>query len=377
MSEASFDLVEWMISKGEVDFDAHSEIAGVSGHRIPGNDDFNQELLDEESREQIAVERLGIDSNSGINPNPQAREQIEKAIGSGPARISGSLHVLAWYQPISYYGHDWGIYITTSGLLEVATGIAGYVKKSEPFVIEKCLYAAFLILYSHEKFHHRTESFAVRSRIVSNKSCYRMYSKNVYQPSFGSSSGCLEEQLAMATMMRDLNSSSRSKQLGANVRKATRLYLEDLFHSIGGAYQNASHFVPNLQFEEQLDNLLSQCQEGSATPVRTQGEWPHASHISRPLFTVAHDIWEITSAGYPSILPHNPPLSVSRKRIENELRARGFAEKRSAGKGSHAKWSGPTGQMIIIPLGKEIFESTAASIAKSLQIPLTELTMRT
>ena len=64
-----------------------------------------------------------------------------------------------------------------------------------------------------------------------------------------------------------------------------------------------------------------------------------------------------------------------RKKVERRLKQGGFIEDRSAGKGGHVKWRGPSGEMIILPSGSEIFSSTVSSIAKSLKITVRELTM--
>ena len=211
-------IVDWLKSKDEIHPDSIDEILTVPNYRLPSSDGYDIGVLNEEERTLIDAALLGVGDRLGIQLSESQRNLIESNIGrSRNSIIQNQIHVLAWYQPIHYFGHDWGIFISSEGLLDVARSIASYVKKTEPFIIEKLVYAAFCVLYSHEKFHHRIESFAIRLHVAERKSCYRQYSKNVYKAAVDTGSSAREEKLAMSSMFREILGGSKSKTLGKEV----------------------------------------------------------------------------------------------------------------------------------------------------------------
>jgi len=374
MNNVGHSLVEWLESKGEICLELNEEAATIPTHRVPGESDYNDELLNEEERSQIDLSKIGKGENLGIILNENQRSGIESNIGQGRDSTKKSQqHILAWYQPIHYYGYDWGIFITSEGLLEFASNIACYIKKLEPLIAEKLVYAAFCVLYSHEKFHHRMESFAIRLHVVESKACYRKYSKSVYKNAISTGTSAKEEKLAMASMFREILDVSKSRVLGKEVTRATREYLIDLFASVNSSYSGAGFVVKDKQYAQELWQLQSEIQEATTTPTRSVFEWEYAPQITSPLFRISQNIWEITPPNQSHVLPRGNPIAVPRRKVEKILKESGYIEIRSAGNGGHVKWRGPNGEMMILPAGSEIFGSTVSSIAKSLRITVREL----
>ena len=352
MNNVGQSLINWLDTKGELALESLDEISTIPTNRIPGQLGYNEESLTQENRSQIDITRVGVGENLGIELNENQRQEIESNIGgSKKTNNSSNQHILAWYQPIHYFGSDWGIFLTSQGLIDVATGIAPYLRKKEPLVAEKLVYAAFLLLYAHEKFHHRMESFAIRLHVIEDKACYRNYSKKVYRVAVNTNSSSREEKLAMANMLIDLDSPSIRRTLGKEILQAACDYMKDLFVGANTTYSGAEFVAKKKQFENELWLLQSEIQEFTTLPTRVVDEWKHASQVSRPLFSISQNIWEITQPNQSSVLPKGNPLSVPRKKVERRLKQGGFIEDRSAGKGGHVKWRGPSGEMIILPSG--------------------------
>lgn len=373
MNDPAIPLVDWLTDKGEIDLGSTEDTWIVAPNRIPSHDGFDIEQIDSEQRNLINLNRLDIESGLGVELNPSQRARIFDATASVPQAFpKPNIHVLAWYQPIHYYGLDWGIFITSEGILELAQNIAPYVKILEKDTPEKLVLSSFYILYHHEQFHHRIESAAIRMHVIEQKPCYRKYTSNVYNYSQAHQLSITEEKLAMADMYRKINSNKTWKKIGSIVKKATQDFLLDLFLTVPPAYLGAKSVIKNHQNLDEMGILMSNLQEFTLTPARNSFDWRIASGLTKSLYSFSQNIWEITSSAGSPVLPRTFPLSVSRKRIENALRHHGFVEIRSKGKGSHVKWKGPSGEMTVLPLGKEIFGSTASSIAKTLKMSVQE-----
>ncbi len=366
------DLINWLDARGEIDT-FEGETSTVPGERSTGSDLYTADIIENESRAGIDLDQLGRGDGLGIQLDSETRDQISNALGKkGTVIKAPNHHVLAWYQPIHYYGSDWGIFINTQGLLEVTEDIATYVSAREVNLEEKLVLASFSILYYHELFHHRVESAAIRMHVIEDKPCYRAYTKKIYSLYHQLQTSCPEEKMAMADMFRKIDSSDRWKIVGKNIRRATKEYLLDLFKVMPPTYMGAETVIKSHHNQQALGELLSSIQEISTKPLRSADEWRFASNISKPLYTISQNIWEITSPGIAPVMPHSFPLSVTRKKIENALKSRGFTEVPSAGKGSHTKWKGPNGEMTTLPKGKEIFGSTVHNIAQTLNINVRE-----
>jgi len=117
-------------------------------------------------REIFASEGLdcGAEWLRRLERDPEVHERIrgawerhelrEDEEADGP-RNTSVFDRLAWYQPIHFYGPNWGIYITTKGIVRLAEVIAGRaaamgVNFSDGGFVGKCLMAGFFSLYLYE-----------------------------------------------------------------------------------------------------------------------------------------------------------------------------------------------------------------------------------
>jgi hypothetical protein len=144
-------------------------------------------------------------------------ETIIQTAGAGPflerspVRSEPPEPHCAWYCPIHFFGHAWGIYIRESCILSHAVDVARFVDwraVANPFarrnaIVRQLLRSAFYIFFLHEQFHHKVESLGFRFLIATGTDRYRPYKTNVYRPSY-LTADCLEESLANAESYRRL-----------------------------------------------------------------------------------------------------------------------------------------------------------------------------
>jgi hypothetical protein len=162
-----------------------------------------------------AVERPfdeeGMNSDSPMGADRDAWRTVEASLrsrvrpGGGPPPPVDP-DALAWYQPIHYFGHAWGIYVRESATLDLA---AYFLESMHPDrrwdrdVVFGSVRLGLAILYLHEAFHHRVESFAIHLEIVEEAKRYVPYHDFVYKPlARGRSDDLLEESLATAESFR-------------------------------------------------------------------------------------------------------------------------------------------------------------------------------
>jgi hypothetical protein len=107
----------------------------------------------------------------------------------GESGVTVSWDVCAWYQPIHFFGSDWGIFMREECLIKLAVSIArntdakvfhaeksaaiaGTVNRTSPVGAwaytdaEIFLRAAIVCLYLHEHYHHRIECLGIRLQVI-------------------------------------------------------------------------------------------------------------------------------------------------------------------------------------------------------------------
>jgi len=119
--------------------------------------------------------------------------------------------VCAWYQPIHYHGHGFGIYIKEECIINLAKKIAAFLEfplqtkiHSNLNIIESLIRTSFCLYYLHELYHHKTESFCIRLHVIEGISRYIPYFDKVYKNNSGTDNQ-LEEAIANAFMYRNIN----------------------------------------------------------------------------------------------------------------------------------------------------------------------------
>jgi hypothetical protein len=167
----------------------------------------------------------------------------------------------AWYQPVHFYGHRWGVYIREEALLSLSKDIArcvdpDYLRSKHPRLIQRqLLLSAYLGFYFHEHFHHKVESFGLRLLVSTGRDLYRPYERTVYRPSWGTVE-CLEESLAN----------------GFKLRAVFPLPIQNLADSLaeelgrGGSFQLNPRFAGDIRRERNASRLLRTMERLAAVP---------------------------------------------------------------------------------------------------------------
>jgi hypothetical protein len=94
-------------------------------------------------------------------PNEAARR---RALGK---RFAPPEPLCAWYCPVHFFGHGWGIYIREDCVLTYALDIATFinwpsVRIPRAEIPRQMLRSAFYVFFLHEQFHHKVESLGFR-----------------------------------------------------------------------------------------------------------------------------------------------------------------------------------------------------------------------
>lgn len=228
----------------------------------------------------------------------ESREVREDDAAGGP-RNTSVFDILAWYQPIHFYGGAWGIYITTKGIVRLAEVAAGEAQATggtavnfqDPGFKRKCLLAGFSSLYLHEAYHHKVESFALRLAVIERRSSCAEYKENVYRLQLHNGVGPLEESLANADAYRRLRETKYSRILTAEIVTMTRRALAEFFKTSPPGYKKASNYFGSKLFEQGQHRLMSEIQEASVAISRDLNEWEVSPHLFRGFSNFNSNIW--------------------------------------------------------------------------------------
>lgn len=267
----------------------------------------------------------------------------------------------AWYCPIHFFGHGWGIYIRESCILDIARDISFYVDwksvhASPSSIARQLLRSAFYVLFLHEQFHHKVESLGLRYLIATGTDHYRPYKANVYRPLY-LSSGCLEESLANAESYRCLSEIRYTSRTDTAIRAGLRRFLEVSFRSQPPGYAEAVDYLSYAPYRDGLHKLQSQALDGVDPPSTPPIHWQVAPNMITALMDISDDIYVVLPVGVrPIFRPASidPGLTVSSCALEGALiRHYGYYVV-SGGKGSHVKLKKPGAPTIIIPGGRPV-----------------------
>ena len=310
-------------------------------------------------------EILNIEDKSWDIPNNLIGQIMENVGGGGsnsensgfPSDIENRpiWDFCAWYQPIHFFGPDWGIFVREDCVIDQAKNIARFipiseVKRFSPHQFSTMmLKASFACLFLHEHFHHKVESFSLRLHVVTGVPKYLNYKKTIYRKTL-LTDDCLEEALANADICQRITDepyNNSFKTLTPFVKK----YLHNSFNFDPPGYRMASEYLSKVKFELGLGNLQGQINEASLIPTKPSWEWGIASHMTRSLFSIQSNIYSVVKAGSKSILPskHILPKPCSTNELIKILQNRGFSIVKGAGKGSHVKLKDSNGKTMILP----------------------------
>lgn len=304
---------------------------------------------------------------------------LSRARGGAHVPPPDVLDALAWYLPVHNYGFSWGIYIRESAVLMLAGAVLSQVdpaRLGDPDAIYGAVRAGLAILYRHEEFHHRAESFAIGLEIVEHAPRHQPYFEGVYdQLRTAGSDDLLEEALACAEMMRCLvkepiyRNSIPQYILAAAVRM-----LGSWIPTLPPGYRTCIGYMNNEPFGQGRNLLSSQIHEGRLHPVRRHEEWrlaPDGYHSLLDCRPVTHIL---VPHGATPVIPwfgKSPvPLSMSTDAMVKLALAEGYAIVPGAGKGSHIKLRADGRQMIILPANRKslslnVLSSAATALGRS------------
>lgn len=216
--------------------------------------------------------------------------------------------ICAWYQPIHFFGGNWGIYIREDCILRQARVICRFIpwplrRRGSLPALAKCLVrASVYAFFLHEHYHHKIESLGLRLHVVDRKSCYLPYEAKVYNPTKGTDAQ-LEEALANADSYQRLDTEPYRSWITYDIVKATWNYLEKRFPHDPPGYRMAVNYLKASSFEVGENILHGQVHEATLTPLQPHYEWNVATRLTQSLFKVTDNIWLLIKPGGKSILP--------------------------------------------------------------------------
>lgn len=259
----------------------------------------------------------------------------------------------AWYQPIHYFGFDWGIFIREDCVRQTAIDIARHIEPSArrtlPFhdTLSRLWRAALYVYFLHEHFHHKVESLGFRIHVVDQVSAYLPYMKNVYGACIGTDDQ-LEEALANADAYRRLTTAPYSRLITKPIVKATREYLARRFPYDPPGYRRATQYLKLDEFESGENELQARVRDATQTPSHAAEDWDIAPRMLQSLFSVRSPIWVVVQRGSHPTSPVIPFPSCSTRDMIGLCEQFGY-EVAKGGKGSHVKLKRSRSKPIILP----------------------------
>jgi predicted RNA binding protein YcfA (HicA-like mRNA interferase family) len=341
---------------------------------LDGHDTYD---IDWDEVLQDRVDSTSRNQNDAVNDRwAQATEEIIKRSGGSqlpPPPIS--VDALAWYAPIHRFGLSWGIYIYESSIIDIAGQIGTYLKPGvilRPGITQQLSRMALSILYLHEAFHHKIESFATRLEVVKRQKVFLPYQRNVYQKLLGTDE-LAEEALACAEMYMRLKEKTYRHGISDSVYEATIAMLDAWIPTLPPGYRMAETILNGLSpFEENRNALLCDVNEGVINSTQNYHEWSIATQMIRGLFSWREIAHVLIPRGTKSLIPwfsgEVSPLSVSTRDLEKLIRKLGYSEI-TGGKGSHRKFVHNSRPTIILPNAREsLSPGVLRSVARTLGV---------
>ncbi len=265
----------------------------------------------------------------------------------------------AWYCPIHYFGHGWGIYIRERYVIECMIEIIRCVdwikvplwRNRPQEILSQLKVSAFYCYYLHEQFHHKVESFGFRLLLSTNSDRFRPYKAGVYRPSF-LTKDCLEESLANADSYRRLSEPRYMSRVETGIRQGLRRLLKGRFHLQPPGYAEAVNYLSDLTYREGLHRLQSQIVEATLNPKSPSADWSIAPNMITALTDITDEIYVVLPQGARPLFKKtsfDPGATISTDRLVAALKKYYGYVVVPGGKGSHVKLQKAGAQPIIIP----------------------------
>lgn len=260
----------------------------------------------------------------------------------------------AWYQPIHYFGYDWGIFIREDCVLRQALAISRFLdyaptgNRVMPLLAKALIRASLYVYFLHEHFHHKVECLGFRLHVVERQSAYIPYCIRIYRPTYGTDDN-IEEALANADAFLRLGNEPYRSWLGNTVLSATKSYLRACYPLNPPGYRQAVNYLSGLQFDDGENLLQGQMRETTVSPVQPRAEWDLAPRLTQSILNIKSNICSVVKAGrIPLFKTVFPAPTCSTRDMINLYRKSGYSVV-PGGKGSHVKLSKPGAPTMILP----------------------------
>lgn len=320
-------------------------------------------LFPPRSRDIVTENAFPFGDHLETSPTDEEIGQLKNLLGVGAPRVDSpapnqepNWDMCAWYQPIHFFGHDWGIFIKEDCARRTALMIARFVDPSvvrltHPTVWFKALFRSATYLYFlHEHYHHKIECLGFRLHVVQQKSAFLPYHKLVYAVTKGTDDQ-LEEALANADCYHRISTQPYAFWLTAHLVKATRAYLRWQYPKDPPGYRMAAHYLNHAAFDAGENVLQAQVKEATLKPSQPTDEWELAPRMTQSFFPITANIWTVVPAGAKSRLPLKrvvPLRTCSTYEMVSLYEEAGYSEV-NGGKGSHVKLKKPGAPTMILP----------------------------
>ena len=207
----------------------------------------------------------------------------------------------AWYSPIHFFGHGWGIYIRERCVLDVAADVAAFVDWSQvdlssTAITQQLLRSAFYVFFLHEQFHHKVESLGLRLLVATDSDRYRPYKAKVYRPTF-LTSACLEESLANAESLRRLDEPRYVRRIAPAIHLGLRQFLRAAIALQPAGYREGLNFVREDEYRAGRYKLQSQILDASLMPRTPDASWSVAPNMITALADISDSIYVVLPKG--------------------------------------------------------------------------------
>ena len=280
-----------------------------------------------------------------------------KSIIKQPAENEETLRLAcAWYCPIHYYGHGWGIYIRQNCIVSQMQSISPHIPWHKVSLnkwekLKQLYLSSFYVFFLHEQFHHKVESFGLRLLISKNSKVYQGYKKNVYRKTY-LSDDCLEEALANADSYKRLSEGRYMRKIDPEIRSGLREFLRLDIPLQSAGYRKGVEYIDKNAFADGLKKLQSQILEKSLKFKMNPNDWSVAPKMTTALKSIDTRIYTILPKGHSPILPSkhfDPRATASSNNLRDALIKHYGYSLIAGGKGSHVKLKRENFPTIILP----------------------------
>jgi len=297
----------------------------------------------------------------GPNTWDEIGERLREIASRGPSTPPPIIDALAWYLPIHFYGEEAAIYMREDGLLDIAARMITLLperRRGDPDAAMGACRSAFTVLFLHEAFHHKIESFAIRGEVVEQRRLYVPYVRNVTMPLLQRGSDeVIEEAIACAEMITRLGEPKYKRGIGTDILDARIQHLRSWIPQLGPSYRRGLEFVPKERHDDGVRQLQSHVQEGTITPLRDPRHWRAAPQMDRGILNFETLTKVIVPIGTEPLIPwFSPPFrgTISSRAVLRVLTTHfDYAEQVKRGKGSHRRLTSPTLATQTVPDNRE------------------------